>query len=313
MIHVIGDIILDCYINGGVDRVSPEAPVPIVNIRSQENRLGGAGNVASVLSDFKTKVKVWTSFASDDAGETIKRLLLNRQIEVHNFKTSEISTRKTRILAGGQQVVRLDEEKKSLPISNDALTSIASQINPRDQVIISDYDKGLLPFLGDFLYALKQKKVETYIDPKGSDFGKYKNCFLIKPNMKELRLATLEKPDMDIDAKVGLSIQNAGADACLLTKSADGMSLYSADKKQDFDIISSEVYDVTGAGDTVIAALAFARSKQLSLTDAASFSNYCAAYAVTKIGCAQMDIPELTNIMSQNEAFLNILPDSTRQ
>ena len=167
--------------------------------------------------------------------------------------------------------------------------------------------------MGDFLYALKQKKVETFIDPKGSDFGKYRNCFLIKPNMKELRLATLEKPDMDIDAKVGLSMQNAGANACLLTKSADGMSLYSADKKQDFGIISSEVYDVTGAGDTVIAALAFARSKQLSLTDAASFSNYCAAYAVTKIGCAQMDIPELTNIMSQNEAFLNILPDSTRQ
>ena len=214
--------------------------MPIVNIRSQENRLGGAGNVASVLSDFKTKVKVWTSFASDDAGETIKRLLLNRQIDVHNFQTSEISTRKTRILAGGQQVVRIDEEKKSLPISNDALTSIVSQINPRDQVIISDYDKGLLPFLGDFLYALKQKKVETYIDPKGSHFGKYKNCFLIKPNMKELRLATLEKPDMDIDAKVGLSIQNAGADACLLTKSADGMSLYSADKKQDFGIISSD-------------------------------------------------------------------------
>ena len=158
MIHVIGDIILDCYINGIVDRVSPEAPVPIVNIRSQENRLGGAGNVASVLSDFKTKVKIWTSFASDDAGETIQKLLLNRQIEVHNFKTSKISTRKTRILAGGQQVVRLDEEKKSLAISNDALTSVVSQINPWDQVIISDYDKGLLPFLGDFLYALKQKK-----------------------------------------------------------------------------------------------------------------------------------------------------------
>ena len=111
MIHVIGDIILDCYINGIVDRVSPEAPVPIVNIPSQENRLGGAGNVASVLSDFKTKVKIWTSFASDDAGETIQKLLLNRQIEVHNFKISKISTRKTRILAGGQQVVRLDEEK----------------------------------------------------------------------------------------------------------------------------------------------------------------------------------------------------------
>ena len=104
-------------------------------------------------------------------------------------------------------------------------------------------------------------------------------------------------------------MQNAGADACLLTKSADGMSLYSTDKKQDFGVISSEVYDVTGAGDTVIAALAFARSKQLSLKDAASFSNYCAAYAVTKIGCARMDIPELTNIMSQNKSFLNILPD----
>ncbi len=309
MIHVIGDVILDCYISGSVDRVSPEAPVPIVKIHSQKNRLGGAGNVASVLSDFKTAVKVWTSFASDEAGEMLQALLLSQQIEVHNFQISETSTRKTRILAEGQQVVRLDEEKKSAPISEDALTSIISQINPKDQVIISDYDKGLLPLLGDFLYALKQKKVETYVDPKGSDFSKYKNCFLIKPNMKELRHATLEKPDSDIDAKVRFLMQKAGADVCLLTKSAEGMSLYSPDKKRDFGIISSEVYDVTGAGDTVIAALAFARNKQLSLTDAASFSNYCAAYAVTKIGCAQMDIPELTYIMSQNEAFLNILPD----
>ena len=309
MIHVIGDIILDCYINGSVDRVSPEAPVPIVNICAQENRLGGAGNVASVLSDFNAAVKVWTSFAPDEAGDMLQKLLSSRQIEVHNFQKSEMSTRKTRILAGGQQVLRLDEEKKSLPISDDALKFVASQINSKDQVIISDYDKGLLPFLGDFLYTLKQKQVETYVDPKGSDFGKYKNCFMIKPNIKELRTATLENPEMDIDDKVWLSMQKARADVCLLTKSSDGMSLYSANKKQDFDIISSEVYDVTGAGDTVIAALVFARNRQLSLTDAASFSNYCAAFAVTKIGCAKMDIPELANIMSQNETFVDILPN----
>ena len=309
MIHVIGDIILDCYIKGSVDRVSPEAPVPIVNIFSKENRLGGAGNVASMLSDFETAVKVWTSFSSDKAGETIEALLLKQQIEVHNFQTSELSTQKTRILAGGQQIVRLDEEIKSTPISDDTLSSIVSQINSEDQVIISDYDKGLLPALGNFLYALKQKNVETYIDPKGSDFSKYKNCFLIKPNMKELRLANSENPGIDTDEMVRSSMQNARADACLLTKSSKGMSLYSMDGKKDFGIISSEVYDVTGAGDTVIASLAFARYKNLSLSDAALFSNYCAAYAVTKIGCAQMDMPELSAIMSENKKFLNILPE----
>ena len=139
--------------------------------------------------------------------------------------------------------ISFDEEKNSLPISDDALKFVASQINSKDQVIISDYDKGLLPFLGDFLYTLKQKQVETYVDPKGSDFGKYKNCFMIKPNIKELRTATLENPEMDIDDKVWLSMQKARADVCLLTKSSDGMSLYSANKKQDFDIISSEVYE----------------------------------------------------------------------
>ena len=308
MIHVIGDVILDRYINGSVERVSPEAPVPVVNMYSQENKLGGAGNVASMLSDFRAPLKVWTSFASDSVGEIISNLLLSREIDVHNFKKSEVSTCKTRILAGGQQIVRLDEEKNSLPISKDELDLMVSQIKPEDRVIISDYDKGLLPALGHFLYALKKKNVETYVDPKGSDFSKYRNCFLIKPNIKELGLATLAGNELDTESKVRLLMQNSEADVCLLTKSAEGMSLYNSKSKQDFEIIPSEVYDVTGAGDTVIAALAFARFKQLNLTDAASFSNYCAAYAVTKIGCAEMNIPELSVIMSNHQTFIDILP-----
>ena len=308
MIHVIGDVILDRYINGSVERVSPEAPVPVVNMYSQENKLGGAGNVASMLSDFRAPLKLWTSFASDSVGETISNLLLSKGIEVYNFKKSKISTCKTRILAGGQQIVRLDEEKKSLPISNDELDLMASQIKPKDCVVISDYDKGLMPLLGHFLNVLKKKNVETYIDPKGTDFSKYRNCFLIKPNIKELGLATLVKNELDTDSKVGILMQNSKADVCLLTKSAEGMSLYNSKSKQDFEIIPSEVYDVTGAGDTVIAALAFARFKQLDLADAALFSNYCAAYAVTKIGCAEMNISELSIIMSNHQSFIDILP-----
>ena len=161
MIHVIGDVILDRYINGSVERVSPEAPVPVVNMYSKENKLGGAGNVASILSDFKAPLKVWTSFASDSVGEIISNILLGREIDVHNFKKSEVSTCKTRILAGGQQIVRLDEERKSLPISEDELDLLASQIKPEDLVIISDYDKGLLPALGNFLHALKEKNVNS--------------------------------------------------------------------------------------------------------------------------------------------------------
>ena len=308
MIHVIGDVILDRYINGSVERVSPEAPVPVVNMYSKENKLGGAGNVASILSDFKAPLKVWTSFASDSVGEIISNILLGREIDVHNFKKSEVSTCKTRILAGGQQIVRLDEERKSLPISEDELDLLASQIKPEDLVIISDYDKGLLPALGNFLHALKEKNVETYVDPKGTDFSKYRNCFLIKPNIKELNLATLVSNELDTESKVRLLMKNSSSDVCLLTKSAEGMSLYNLKSKQDFEIIPSEVYDVTGAGDTVIAALAFARFKQLSLTDAASFSNYCAAYAVTKVGCAEMNISELCRIMSNHRKFIDILP-----
>ena len=129
MIHVIGDVILDRYINGSVERVSPEAPVPIVNKCSQENKLGGAGNVASILSDFDAPLRVWTSFASDSVGEIVSDLFLYRKIEVHNFQKSEVSTCKTRIIAGGQQIVRLDEEKKSSPVSEDELNLMVSQIN----------------------------------------------------------------------------------------------------------------------------------------------------------------------------------------
>lgn len=310
MIHVIGDVILDRYINGSVDRVSPEAPVPVVNKSSQENKLGGAGNVASILSDFKAPLKVWTSFAHDSVGEIVSDLLLHRKIDVHNFQKSEVSTCKTRILAGGQQIVRLDEEKKSSPISEDELNLMVSQINSGDRVIISDYNKGLLPALENFLYALRRKNVETYVDPKGVDFSKYRNCFLIKPNIKELGLVTFASQEIETDLKVRHLMQNSGADVCLLTKSAEGMSLYDSKSKQDFEVIPSEVYDVTGAGDTVIAALVFARFKQLNLTNAASFSNYCAAYAVTKIGCAEMNISELSKIMSNHQSFIDILPNT---
>ena len=308
MIHVIGDVILDRYINGTVDRISPEAPVPVVNMYSQENKLGGAGNVASMLSDFRAPLKVWTSFASDNAGDLVKNLFISRKIDFHNFQKSEVSTCKTRILAGGQQIVRFDEEKKSLPISEGELEFMESQIKSEDRVIISDYDKGLLPALGNFLYALKKKNVETYIDPKSTDFGKYKNCFLIKPNLKELGLATLENKALDTDSKVKYLMQKSEADVCLLTKSAEGMSLYHSEGRQDFEIIPSEVYDVTGAGDTVISAFAFARFKQLSISNSALFSNYCAAYAVTKIGCAEMNISDLSIIMSNHKSFIDILP-----
>ena len=309
MIHVIGDIILDCYINGTVDRVSPEAPVPVINIKSQENKLGGAGNVASVLSDFNSPVKVWTSFANDENGKILQDLLFRKKIEVHNFALSEVSTCKTRILASGQQVARLDKEINSTALGVEELALIIHEIKPGDSLIVSDYSKGLLPPLADFLYKLKQKNIETYIDPKDADISKYKHCFLLKPNLKELKLATLSVPDIDIDAQANWVMQQAQADICLVTKSSEGMSLYSTDGRFDFEVIPRQVYDVTGAGDTVIAALAYARYKGLSLTDAAFFANYCAAYAVTKIGCARMNIAELSTIMSDNQICLDILSD----
>ena len=131
---------------------------------------------------------------------------------------------------------------------------------------------------------------------------------MIKPNLKELGLATLENKALDTDSKVKYLMQKSEADVCLLTKSAEGMSLYHSEGRQDFEIIPSEVYDVTGAGDTVISAFAFARFKQLSISNSALFSNYCAAYAVTKIGCAEMNISDLSIIMSNHKSFIDILP-----
>lgn len=300
MIHVIGDIILDSYIIGTVDRISPEAPVPVLNIKETFDRLGGAGNVASVVADLGKDVHIWTTFADDDAGGRTGQLLEDKGIRVHQFKNTQTTTRKTRIISGSQQIVRIDEEQQCEALQHDQIDSLIAQVNTGDQVIVSDYGKGLIPAHSNMFENLGTIGAETLVDPKSHDFSKYKNCFLIKPNLNELRHATISTSSGNVEEGISKVFEVTAAHACLLTKSAAGMTLFESEKRHDLTAAAREVYDVTGAGDTVIAALAVARECGASLLEAAVFANYCAALAVTQLGCADIDTDKLSSMLDKD-------------
>lgn len=300
MIHVVGDIILDSYIIGTVDRISPEAPVPVLNITETFDRLGGAGNVASVVADLGKKVQVWTSFADDDAGDVIGQLLEDKGIQIHQFKNTKRTTRKTRIIAGSQQIVRIDKEQQCEALSEDQIDRLLGKASNGDQVIISDYGKGLIPSHSHMFESLAEIGAQTLVDPKSHDFSKYKGCFFIKPNLNELKHATEDISSSNVKDGIDRVFDVTEAHACLLTKSAAGMTLFENEEHHDLNAAASSVYDVTGAGDTVIAAIAVARECGASLLEAAIFANYCAALAVKQLGCAGIDIDELSSLLDKN-------------
>lgn len=295
-ILVVGDLMIDHYVWGSVERISPEAPVQILKIEREENRLGGASNVALNLIALGAQVAICGIIGDDNDGANLVKMLDLKGISRESVVISnEFSTiKKTRLIASNQQVLRVDKEKSQVALRK------LPRIENFDLVILSDYNKGALSF--DFCQAIiaeaNRLNLPILCDPKGNDYSKYKNATLITPNKKEAQSAT----NITIDSRQSLleSAQKLKQDLnlkyAIITLSEDGMAIFS-DKLTQIPTLAKEVYDVTGAGDTVIASLGFGLCAGMDIYESAKLANAAAAVVVGKIGSAQATMGEILEAM----------------
>ncbi len=300
-ILVIGDLMIDHYLWGSCERISPEAPVQVVDIAKETTVLGGAGNVINNLNALGTEVSVASVIGDDSNGIELKTMLSSINVDTANLivQQGRKTSKKSRIIAVSQQILRYDKESKNdidTASVEKILDSISGNISSYDAVILSDYGKGILtPQLCQGVISLAKKNgVKTLVDPKGSDFSKYRGAYLLTPNKKEAILAT----NIDINDETTLkdALQRLKSevdlDVSLITLSEDGIAIYE-DELKIFPTVAKEVFDVTGAGDTVIASIAFALSAGKSIEETAAFSNLAAGVVVGKIGSATVSIDEI--------------------
>jgi D-glycero-beta-D-manno-heptose-7-phosphate kinase len=300
-ILIVGDLMLDEFVWGKVSRISPEAPVPVVEVLDETYRLGGSGNVAANIRALDATPIPIGVVGRDGAADRIGELLNEAGIETYGIvRADRPTTVKTRILAHSQQVVRTDRESKK-PVSRDInadLATLFTQFLPRAAaVIVSDYDKGVVnrEFLSEILPKAQKSRVPVFLDPKVHHADYYRPITAITPNYREAELLT----GMAIDSEPALNeagrklLQRFDCEYALITRGEEGMSLFSADESHHLPTFAREVFDVTGAGDTVIATLALARSSGATMEESAILANHAAGIVVGKVGTATVSRSEL--------------------
>lgn len=300
-ILVIGDLMIDHYLWGSCERISPEAPVQVVDVAKETMVLGGAGNVISNLVALGADVGVLSVIGDDANGEELKEMLHSLRVGTQNLaiEKERKTSKKSRIIAASQQILRYDKESKNniAQTSVDAfLASLEKNISTYDAIVLSDYGKGVLceNLSQGVIQLAKKNSVKVLVDPKGSDYAKYSGAYLLTPNKKEAIQAT------KIDIIDDMSLHNAlkklkkmcDLDISMITLSEDGIAIEDT-KLEKFPTVAKEVFDVTGAGDTVIASIAFALSAGLSIGEACRFANLAAGVVVGKIGSATVTLEEI--------------------
>ena len=298
---VIGDLMIDHYLWGSCDRISPEAPVQVIDVKKETTVLGGAGNVISNLVSLGAKVTVMSVVGNDDTATQLKHMLDEQGaksflVEQKGRKTSK----KSRIMASHSQVVRYDHESKN-DISFDSVkklyAKLQEKINAYDIILLSDYGKGVLTkdFTEKIISYANKNGVKVIVDPKGKDYSKYWGAYLLTPNKKEAELASGIDIENDDNLKEALQTikEVANLDVSVITLSENGISIL-----EDKDVVikptvAREVYDVTGAGDTVLASLGFALSLGYEIETAVEFSNLAAGVVVGKLGSATVSLDEI--------------------
>lgn len=300
-ILVIGDLMIDHYLWGGCERISPEAPVQVVDIARETTVLGGAGNVINNLVTLGARVSVGAVIGDDENGQELLSMLDKIGVGTDGLirQPGRKTSKKSRIIASNQQILRYDKESKdsiALQSEKSVVSYVESVIGECDIVIISDYGKGVITdaVAGGVIAAAKSAGKKVLVDPKGKDYRKYSGAYLLTPNKKEASEATgiLINDDQSLK-KALLSLKETCALECsMITLSEDGIAIYDESMRR-FPTVAKEVYDVTGAGDTVIASLSFALSSGLSIDEAAPFANHAAAVVVGKIGSATVTLSEI--------------------
>jgi rfaE bifunctional protein kinase chain/domain len=293
---VVGDVMLDRYWYGAVDRISPEAPVPVVRITREEERNGGAANVAYNVVTLGAQSSLLTVVGDDEASHKLESLVAKTGIRTHFGRDAELKTTvKLRVIGRQQQLIRLDFENTPNHELLASQTATFMDLLPQhDAVLFSDYGKGGLAHVSDMIDKAKAHGKPILIDPKGSDYSRYKNASVITPNRAELQqVVGAWNSEDDLRTKVRNLREQLLLDAVLLTRSEEGMTLFDANGELHVSAQAREVFDVTGAGDTVIATMAALVGAGLSLRDAMPLANRAGGLVVGKFGTATVSYEEL--------------------
>ena len=293
---VVGDVMLDRYWFGEVSRISPEAPVPVVKVERVEERLGGAANVARNAAAVGARTTLLSVVGDDDAGRTLSRLLAEGEIDAGLHIDREIDTTvKLRVIGRQQQLLRIDfETAPSHEILQAKLAEFEKRVAESDVVILSDYGKGGLTHISEMIRLARAAGKPVLVDPKGDDYAKYAGATVITPNRSELReVVGRWGSEEELVAKSQKLRTELGLEALLVTRSEEGMTLFAADETHHQPAQAREVFDVSGAGDTVIATLAVMIAAGAGWAEAIRTANVAAGIVVGKLGTAVVTREEL--------------------
>jgi len=305
---VIGDLMLDEYLWGKAERISPEAPVQVVDVVREELRLGGAGNVVNNLVALGAQVSVCSVIGEDANGRALLEDFNQRTVAVDAIfpDPSRHTSRKTRVVASNQQIVRIDRESReplSPAMEDQVCRWIAAHGAAFDVILLSDYLKGVLTprVIQAVVAAAAPAKVPVLVDPKGTDYTRYHGASILTPNRKEAEAAAgiTIRDSESLGQAARLIMERAGLDNLLVTRSEEGMSLFSRDGETvHIPTVAREVFDVSGAGDTVLASLAIGVAAGMDLAEAARLANIAAGIAVGKLGTSTVSPTEIINAVA---------------
>jgi rfaE bifunctional protein kinase chain/domain len=298
---VVGDVMLDRYWFGDVNRISPEAPVPVVHVQRTEERPGGAANVARNATALGARCRLLSVVGEDEAGRSLARLLEEERVEGSLQRDPGFTTTvKLRVVGHQQQLLRIDFERAPGEAALDAkLDEYRRLVAAADAVVLSDYGKGTLAHVQPMIAAARTLGKPVLVDPKGSDYERYRGATLLTPNRAEFReVAGRWKDEADLERRAHQLRSELDLEALIVTRSEEGMSLFTASESRHEHTRAREVYDVSGAGDTVIAVLGLMVAGGATLHEAMRVANHAAGIVVAKLGTAVVHPDELAESLA---------------
>ncbi len=292
---VVGDVMLDRYWFGEVERISPEAPVPVVRVGKREDRLGGAANVARNIVALGAHATLAGVVGEDEAAQKVHQLLTEAGIATHLVSDPDHpTTLKMRVLGRQQQLLRIDfEEKPNAALLESMHLQVAALLDQHDMVVLSDYAKGVLDQVEVLISMARAKGLPVLVDPKGSNYARYRGATLVTPNRSEMQQAVGHwNTELELDERAQALRTALELEALLVTRSEQGMTLFTTQGRDHVDAQAHEVFDVSGAGDTVLATLAVMRATGMDWPEAMRWANRAGGIVVGKLG---------TSIVTQGE------------
>lgn len=311
-ILIIGDIILDKYVYGACDRLSPEAPIPVLNVTGQKVSLGGAANVANNVANLESKVSLFGMVGKDEDAKTLVKLLNTQGIDHYLIEVDKLrTTSKTRIIGNRQQIVRIDEETAKIKLADfevkKLLEKISNSIQKFHTIILSDYNKGIFSkkLVGHICSMGKEKGAPVLVDPKFIGWDRYFGATYITPNFNEFSFSINKKiknEDEEIERYGKKLLKKYNISNIVVTRAEKGISLINKKISIHFPTSNQNVYDVSGAGDTVIATIAYCLGQGIDIEGCLHWANIAAGMVIKKIGAHPIQLNELIKLgFNKNE------------